>query len=55
MAEHPEIMTAEYLRQLSPNERDAAIRERMVTDEEAHPELVAWARERYQAMLEASS
>ena len=55
MAEHPEILTAEYLSSLSPNERSAAIRERVVTDEDENPELVAWARAQYQAMLEASS
>lgn len=54
MATDDHIVTAAEMERLSPNERAALIQERMVTDDNPNPELVAWARERYQAMLEAS-
>ena len=48
----PVILTAAEMEKLSPNDRAAAVRERMVTDVNANPELVAWARARYRAMFD---
>ena len=56
MARDPEVLTAAELERLSPDARDAAIRERMVTDpDQADPSLLEWARTQSRALLEASS
>jgi hypothetical protein len=56
MARDPEVLTAAELERLSPDARDAAIRERMVTDpDQADPGLLDWARTQGRALLEASS
>jgi hypothetical protein len=45
--------TTEEVRNLSPAERDALLRDRMVLDlDEADPELVAWARTEARRHLE---
>jgi hypothetical protein len=50
----PAILTAAEMEKFSPNERAAAVRERMVTDlTQADPALVAWAREQAKAILDA--
>lgn len=49
------VVTAAELEQLSPNERDQLLRDRMVTDvDQADPALVEWARARGRALLESA-
>ena len=56
VARDPEVLTAAELEGLSPDARDAAIRERMVTDpDQADPGLLQRARTQGRALLEASS